>query len=292
VAAGALLAVAATGALLVVGIRVLGRLDASDEEQPARGLRSGRDWTRPLLAWASPWLRGRDGLAMRLLLKAHLREDWRFTSSIMLLPVALLVYLLVVRGHRLEELPGGLAGVGQAAGILGLWLSMLGLSLGGSASCSTEHQAAWLIGGGVLDGSRALSLQRRLVRCLVPGPMLVLATAGLVWRSGLDPLLAPLAMLPAWLGFEIMLTFVQWAAPSAPFSRAWRREGHGFRHYYLVLILVWPVAMVPVFLLYGRGWWGPPAVLALQALLLVGMRLALRQRVRGRGVYGLVPRTG
>ena len=25
----------------------------------------------------------------------------------------------------------------------------------------------------------------------------------------------------------------------APASRAWRREGHGFRHYYLVLILVW-----------------------------------------------------
>jgi len=290
VVVGALAALGATALLLSVGVRILGGLAAGDEEPQTHARRPGRDWTRPLVAWAAPWLGGREGLAMRLLLKAHLREDWRFTGSLMFLPTALLVYLVVVRGDRLEGLAEGLAGIGRTATMLGVWMGMLGLSLGATVTCSTEAPAAWLLHGAVLSPQRALSLERRLVRALVPAPMLILAAAGLVWRGGLDPLLAPLAMAPAWLSFEIMITFVQWILPAAPFSRAWRREGHGFRHLYFLLILLGPLVFAPVVLLYGRSGWGPPVMLAIQAGILGILRLMLRRRAGRLGVYGLAPR--
>jgi hypothetical protein len=285
------LGLAATLLLVTVGVRALGRLGEGDREAVPRGREAGRDWTAPLLALASPWLRGRDGRAMRLLLRAHLREDWRFTGSLLLLPAALLVYLLVARIERLGDISAGVAGMSAAAAILSLWMSMLGLSLGAAVTCSTEAAAAWLLGGAVVAPQRLLSLQRRVVRALVPVPLLLVAAAGLVWRTPLSWSLAPLAMAPAWLAFEIMVVFVQWILPAAPFSRAWRREGHGHRHLYLLLILLWPLIMAPVILLYGRLPAGPPLVLALQLGLLGLLRWLLVLRSRRLGVYGLAPRS-
>jgi hypothetical protein len=244
-----------------------------------------------VLALAAPWLPGRGGRAMRLLLRAHLREDWRFTGSLLILPAALLTYMLVARLDRLDNISADLAGVSAAATTLSLWMSMLGLSLGASVTCSTESAAAWLMGGAVLAPERLLSLQRRVIRALVPVPLLLLAAAGLIWRTPLPWQLAPLAMAPAWLAFEIMVVFVQWILPAAPFSRAWRREGHGHRHLYLLLILLWPLIMAPVILLYGRGPAGPPLVLLMQLVLLGSLRWLLRRRVQRLGVFGVAPRS-
>jgi hypothetical protein len=97
-------------------------------------------------------------------------------------------------------------------------------------------------------------------------------------------------MLSAWLAFEIMITFVQWIFPSAPFSRLWRREGHGFRHLYFLLALLGPLVYVPVGLLFHRPGWGPPAVLGLQVAVLLLWRALLRRRMRALGIHGLAPR--
>ena len=287
---GAAASLVATTILYVIGIRVLGRVGAEEDARPV-ARRSTDRWTGWLASWAGLFLRGRDGRALRLLLIAHLREDWRFTGSLLFMPVMLLLYLLIIGRSDIGPLEPGLAGAAQVATGLGLWMSFLALSLGASTTCSVEAEASWLVRGGVISGPRMLSLQRRLIRCLLPGPLLFLFTLGLVIWGGLSPWLAPLAAAPAWMAFEICLTFVQSTLPAAPFSRFWRRDGHGFRVYNLILVVIWPLAMLPVILVYGLFWWAPMVVLAGQGLVLWGMRALLSHRVRTVGVFGVAPRT-
>ncbi|MBD3222267.1 hypothetical protein GF314_13600, partial [bacterium] len=91
---GAAASLAVTAGLVAAGTRALGGLGIERVEDPA-ARRPRRDWTAPLVALTWPGLRGRDGRALRLLLRAHLREDWRLTGSLLFLPVAMLVYLVV-----------------------------------------------------------------------------------------------------------------------------------------------------------------------------------------------------
>jgi hypothetical protein len=289
---GVLASLVATVVLVVLGIRALGR-QAAEAAESATVARAGRwDWTTPLVALTTPWLGGRDGRALRLLLRAHLREDWRFTGSLMFMPVAILIYLVVVRTDDLATASHELQGLGPAATTLGLWMSLLGLSIGGAATCSTEAKAGWLIACSVQTPGRALSLQRRLVRSIVPLPLLGVATMLLVWRSGLASWQIPLVVAPAWLAFEILVVFAQCVAPAQSFSRAWRREGNEFRGFHLLLVLIWPLAMVPLLVIYDRLPWGPPIVLVSQIAMLAGMRWLLRWRVARLGVSGLDPRLG
>ena len=282
--------VAATVLLLAGGIRTLaGRNTVADHEDQAVR-RGGRDWTRPILAWVAPWLSGRDGRVMRLLLKTHLREDWRFTSSVLFLPVGMLVYLFVIRVDDMGELMNDLVSARELAPTMGMWMTMLAVSMGGSMVLSVQADAAWLVQTGVLRPRRMLSLQRKLMRWLVPIPLMVVILAVLVLRVGLDVRQTPLVAIPALLSFEIMVVFMQCANPSLPFCRAWRREGHHFRGFHLLAMVVWPLAFAPVML--GFLWlpWGPPLAMLLQLLTLLALRLVLNWRVARQGVVGHVPR--
>jgi hypothetical protein len=288
----AVAALACAVSLVGGGARALGRRDADHETPPARRRRPRRDWTAPVVAWVAPWLTGADGRALRILLRAHLREDWRFTGALLFLPGAMLLYLLVVRGDGLEEMGQGLSTLEGASIMLALWLSLLGVSLGGAVVCSTEAAAAWIVHAAAWSPTRVLALQRRLVRWLAPVPLLAVAAALLAWRGGLTPGEVVLAVAPAWLAFEIMLVFMQCVAPAASFSRAWRRDGQEFRGFHLLLAVIWPLAVAPLFLFYDRWPLGTLAVLAGQALLLLAVRRLLRRRVATRGVEGFTPRPG
>ena len=281
---------AATIVLLGGGVRVLaGRNTAADEEEQTSA-RGGRDWTRPILAWLSPWLRGRDGRVMLLLLKSQLREDWRFTSSVMFLPAGLLVYLFVIRVDDMGELMRDLTSARDLASTMGLWMSFLAVSVAGSIVLSVQADAAWLVQGGVLDARRMLSMQRRLMRWLIPIPLMAVLMTVLVVRIGFDVRQVPLVAIPALLAFEIMVVFLQCAAPSMPFCRAWRREGHQFRGFHLLALVVWPLAFGPVVL--GFLWmpWGPPLAMLGQLAVLGVLRLVLRWRVSRTDVTGHAPR--
>jgi hypothetical protein len=289
VLAGAALGLTVTAVLMAVGVRVLGSVGA--EESAVRAARrGGRDWTLGIDRLVAPWLRGRDGKAVRLLLRAHLREDWRFTGSLLVIPAALLFYLLVVRDEAVASMARGEGSVVMASSMLSLWMSILGMSLAATVACSAEPDASWLLRGSTLDAGRALSLQRRLLRSLVPGPLLGSAAVLLGIRLGMTPWQVLLSVAPAWLAFEIMTVFMQMAVPAASFSRAWRRDGGGTRHFFWLAAAVGPVAVVPAMTLYGQPGWGAPAVLASQALVLLLLRWALRWRAARLGVLGLAPR--
>ena len=62
--------------------------------------------------------------------------------------------------------------VPMLVGRLGLWMAVLGISLGSAFSMSAESDAAWVVGCGVGDGWRLLELQRRMARMLLPVPLL------------------------------------------------------------------------------------------------------------------------
>lgn len=282
--------VAATGGLVVAGGRVLARGRGEQEREGRPRQRNGWDWTTPVVAWTRPWLGGRDGQALRLLLRAHLREDWRFTGSLLFLPLMMLAYLLLVRSDDLASMGTELVGLGPAASTLGLWMSLLGLSVAAAVTCSTEAAAGWLMATSVLDPGRALALQRRLVRALIPAPMLPLITLVLIWRTGLDPWQAPLVFVPAWLAFEALVVFIQSVTPTQSFGRAWRREGNEFRGFHLLVLMIWPVVMLPLLIVHDRLPWGPPVVIASQLIVWAGLRLVLRWRVAKLGVVGLSPR--
>lgn len=284
------LSVVATAVLLVPGVRLLGRGQQVDAPEGRVAGRRPRDWTWPLLAWLRPWLRGRDGRAMALLLRAHLREDWRFTGALIFLPGAVLTYLILMRIDEPGQLQRDLGDATSLATAMSLWMSFLALSLGGAITCSMEAPAAWLPHGGVVDGRRWLALQRRCIRWLVPLPLLIMVAGTTVWQAGLDPWQVPLVVAPAWLTFEALVLFLQATAPSAPFSRAWRREGHQFRGFHLLVLLAWPLITLPVVLGYQQPPWGVLLALGWQALAVVGMRGLLHWRVGRLGVFGASPR--
>lgn len=276
--------------LLAGGVRTLaGRNTAADQEDQTAA-QGGRDWTRPILIWLAPWLSGRDGRVMRLLLKTHLREDWRFTSSVLFLPMGMLVYLFVIRADDMGELMNDLVSARELAPTMGLWMTMLAVSMAGAMVLSVQADAAWLVQTGVLAPQRMLALQRRLMRWLVPIPLMTVILIVLVLRLGLDVRQAPLVAIPALLSFEIMVVFMQCANPTMPFCRAWRRQGHQFRGFHLLAMVVWPLAFAPVML--GFLWlpWGPPLAMVLQLLTLGVLRLILNWRVGRQGVVGHMPR--
>ncbi|MEZ4386769.1 MAG: hypothetical protein R3D98_04200 [Candidatus Krumholzibacteriia bacterium] len=289
-ALAAALALVTTAGLAVGGVRVLGRGREAADADPTVRRSQPRDWTGPVIGWLAPWLPGRAGRAMALLLQAHLREDWRFTGALLFLPAALLVYLLVIRIDDLGDLQRDLHDVPTLVSTFSLWMSFLALSLGGAITCSVESQASWLLNGGVLDGRGILALQRRAIRWLIPLPLLVVLGGLLMWRAGLGPLEAALVIVPAWLTFESLLVFLQATAPSAPFSRAWSREGQGFRGFHLLLIMVWPLATLPAMLGYRHPPWGVAVALGGQLVVLGLLRLLLQWRVGRLGVFGLDPR--
>ncbi len=288
---GAGLALVAVALLVGLGARALGTAARGEDAGEVRGGAGGRDWSAPLAAWVGRWLPGRQGRAVRLLLVAHLREDWRLLGVLFGVPILMTGYLVLVTGWRPPPGSVGATGAADWAAPLGLLLSVLGLSLASALGCSAEPAAGWLVRSGVLDAPRLLALQRRLVRALVPAPLLTVTLLATVIAGRLSPGQALLAAVPAWLALEIMLAFVQLVLPAAPFSRPWQRQGHGGRAFQLLAVVVWPVAVLPLFLVFDRGWWGPPVVVAVQALTWLTLRRLGRRRVARAGLPGLLPRT-
>ncbi len=290
VATAALLGVASAVVLPVLGARALASSGRGDREPVVVRRRRGPDWTRPFEWWLAPWLTGRDGRALQLLVRAHLREDWRFTSALVFFPVLMLVYVVMVGGRFSGGMPGMMA-VPMLVGRLGLWMAVLGISLGSAFSMSAESDAAWVVGCGVGDGWRLLALQRRMARMLLPVPLLfaigvVLLVTGMVPAGDLPAVLA----VP-WLVFETMLSLMQWAVPAAPFSLAWRRDGgRSNRPLFWLMILVWPVFMVWNEMVIEGQEHGVLITLAALAVLLAGLRALTRRWVRRQGLIGLAPR--
>jgi len=284
--AAAGMGLAAAIAVPAWGLRALGSRGRGDRESTARSRRAV-DWTRPLGWWLAPWLRGRDGRALGLLARAHLREDWRLTGGVLFLPVLLLAYL-AVSGDRLA---GATAGTEAIAGRLALWMALLGASLGGAFTCSSEAAAAWLPAGGVGDPRRLLSLERRLARALLPAPAL-LAIGIALWAADLvRPADLPAVLGIPWLAFELTLTLTQLVGPAAPFSRAWRRDGGGAnRAVFWLLLLVAPACLVWNALVIARTRWGLALTAALLAGSLAGVRWSLARRIGRHGLPGLSPR--
>lgn len=281
-----LLSLVASAALPAWGLRRLGRVTAAEHEQPGTARRVGRDWTGPMVAWASLWLRGRDGASVLLLLRAHLRKDWRLTGQLLVFPT-LLVGLFWLRGGRLTAADMATAQVAAAlAGEMAFFTALLGLSLAAAMTFSGEAPAAWLVHGAALDGSRLLSLHRRLVRALVTVPFVAVALGMLLGRGDLSLSQAPLALLLGLLAGELACVLVQWVRPAAPFSRAWRRGESAGRQVTWLLILVWPAHVLWQELVLNRLVWGLPLSVGAAAGLLVIGRWLLARRAARLGVHG------
>jgi len=285
--AAASLGLATAGGRPGAGGRARGARERGDRERAERRRRGGRDWTGPLDWWLAPWLRGRDGRALRLLVRAHLREDWRFTGALLFLPTLLLVYAVLVGGRFLASDPRPDLLVGR----LSVWMALLGLSLGSAFTCTAEPAAAWLGASGVGEARRLLSLQRRLARVLLPAPLLLAVGVALLASGRTAPGALPLLLGLPWLVFELMLALVQLVTPAAPFSRAWRRDGgRTNRAFFWLVMLVWPLAMVWNALVIERLPHGALLTLGLVGLLLVAVRLLLGWRLGRSGLPGLAPR--
>lgn len=284
VQAGAAAALATGALLLVGGVRWLGRARRVETEAPGQARRRV-DWTRPIAAWLGLWLSGREGRVVLLQARAHLRADWRLTGQLISLP-PLLVAVLWLRAARSTG-----HGPADPATDLALLLTLLAMSLGAVLTFTGDPRAAWLVGGGVLDGRRLLGMHRRLVRALVTVPFLPVAAAFALGRGGLDWLQATGAVIAAVLAAEVGVLLVQCQLPAVPFSRAWRRgEQTASRQLFWLLVLVWPAQILWQHALQQSPTWGWPLSVVVLAVAFGSCRGLLVRRIARRGLHGLSPR--
>jgi hypothetical protein len=284
------LAVAVSLVAVAAGLRRLGSPVQADRQQAAAALRRVRDWTGPLIAWTRPWLTGTDGQVLQLLLRAHLRADWRLTGQLFFYPPLYLCGLWIWTERRLQTAGSEVPAASLLAIDLGLFAALLGVSLGAALTFSGEAAAAWPVQGGLSSGRRLLSLHRRLLRVLVAAPFLLAAAVLLLLRGDLSPGQAPAVVAVAWLVFELLVALVQWFLPAVPFSRAWRRDEHPGRQVFWLILVIWVVHGLWQGIVLPRLGWGLVETLACLVALLAVVRWSLGRRVQRRGVYGVCPR--
>ncbi len=164
-----------------------------------------------------PFMRGTEGWALRVLLKAHVREDWRFVGSLIGVPILMAFYGFGL-GDPAELIdPESVRHSAIMATNMLMMMLFAGFIVLNSAQYSSTPQALWVVALANLDSNRILDAQRGMVRGLIflpSGVVYVLRAhqVGASWPVILVDLLV--------LGFQmdLILLILQSRVKRMPFS--------------------------------------------------------------------------
>jgi len=270
-----------------VALRVLATRSRGDAPE-IRHARPRRSLLAPATsAWLAPFARGLEGLVVRRLWLAHLREDARLLPLRWMPLVALggAVALAFAPERALEpfasasgELPV------RVAVILPVMATLAGMFSVLAQVTSADHAAAWLLAQSGLDPSRTAAAQRGVGRALFLAPIVALLALAHV-LAGTAPGRAVADVLIVTLVFELSQRLFQMRHPCWPFSRP-RGAPPDDAVIILACALV-PLAAITIgwmALIYESAWWGK---LLTAAFLLWWLRLARREHERMLRADGL-----
>lgn len=183
-----------------------------------------------------PLMRGEEGWAVRKLLEAHLREDWRFIGSMMTVPLLLLLF-----GFGLGDSPGQInpEDLRHTALISSNMLMMMmftGAMVLNSVQFSSTPEALWIVALADLDTNRILDAQRGMIRGLIffPGGI-IYALRVLDLGTSWPIVLLDLAILA--LEMDLMLLILQPWISRMPFSTRYTQD-HSTRRVLMSFVLM------------------------------------------------------
>lgn len=180
-----------------------------------------------------PLMRGEEGWAVRKLLEAHLREDWRFIGSLMMVPAMLILFGFGTGDAAASISPEDVEFTALLSSNMLLILIMTGAMVLTSVQYSSTPEALWLVALADLDTTKILDAQRGMIRGLIfiPGGIIYAIRAleiGATWQvTAIDIGILALEM-------DLMLLILQPWLAQMPFSTGYtsdhsaRRVLHGF----------------------------------------------------------------
>jgi len=222
----ALMGLLASLLAIVLGVRAAATGTAGMESRSVES-RPGRFSLSGLIAGAlRPMMPGTEGWAVRKLLQAHLREDWRFIGAMASFPLMMIFFSFIFGGEVCD--PEDLAHSALVeVGYLYLVLMMGATSLH-AVQFSSTPEAMWPLALADLDTDRILTAQRAMIRGLifVPTALVYVFSAARLgagwWVIGKD-----LALLL--LELEMILLFLQPWFMQMPFSTRYQEGQAGNR---------------------------------------------------------------
>ena len=261
------------------------RAEAVEDAKPA-----GRHWTGLLDRLLKPWTRSIEGWAVRRLLIAHLRDDWRVLGAIAVIPLMFAAMMLGVFFSSSKATWNEEVTTSALFAInFSFWLPMYAPMAFSGLLFSSSPQALWPLALADLDGWRVLAAQRRVARAMILAPMLVAYACralaiGLPWPWTIADVLL---LTSCW---EVSTLFLQGRMLTMPFSKAMSSYQDIGRAATMIIAFVMSVGYLGIFGLVVAS---PKTAVVGWAVMLASltfMRRWVRTRSRGRRLsMDLVP---
>jgi len=183
-----------------------------------------------------PLMPGVEGWAIRKLLEAHLREDWRFVGSMMTVPALLVLFAFGLGDGRAELSPDEIKHTALIASNMLSLMIFTGAMVLNSVQFSSTPEAFWVVALADLDTNRILASQRGMIRGLifVPGGIIYVFRAlalGATWPV----IFMDLAILG--LEMDLLLLILQPWLARMPFSSQYSSD-HSSRRILMGFILM------------------------------------------------------
>lgn len=199
--------------------------------------RPGRVNASALIAFLlRPLMRGNEGWAVRKLLEAHLREDWRFIGSIMMVPTMLLVFGFGLGDSPQSVSPEDVQHTALVSSNMLMMLMFMGAMLLSNVQYSSTPEALWIVALADLDTNRMMDAQRGMIHGLVfvPGGIIYALRALELGASGVV-VLTDLAILAVQIDL-MMLILMPWL-DRMPFSTRYTQD-HSARRVLMSFVLM------------------------------------------------------
>lgn len=255
------------------------------ESKPA-----GRHWTDLLDVLLRPWTKTIEGWAVRRLLVAHMRDDWRVLGAIAVIPLMFAAMMLgVFFSGSAVDLDEEVTTSALFAINFSFWLPLYAPMAFSGLLFSSSPQALWPLALADLDGWAILAAQRRVARAMILAPMLAAygyraLVIGLWWPWVLADMLL-LAMC-----WEVSTLFMQGRLLTMPFSKAMSSYQDISRAATMIIAFIMSLGYIGIFGLIVAS---PQTAIAGWSVMLAAlaiMRRWVRMRSQGRRLsMDLVP---
>ncbi len=230
-----------------------------------------------------PLMRGKEGSALRILLEAHLREDWRFNGSLVSIPVMLLFFGFGLGASSASSVcPEDLQHSAMTSVNMLVMLLFLGPLALQSSHFSSTPEAIWILALADLNTDRLLTAQRGILRGLIFVPALLIYSIrahslGASWVI----ILTDVAVLGLELDLMILI-FQPWLA-RMPFSARFKQENGANRIVLMMAVMgVSSLFMAASYFYAEVGGFVKPLVWFILPLLWVFFRIRLKKVMKDR----------
>lgn len=268
--------------LVGTGLRLLVAAKAGSEAARVDKVPSPWHPSRAVSWLLRPWMRGREGWALRRLLEAHLREDWRFIAGMVTMPLLMAFFFFGMNRETPADLLEADLGLTALTTVEYTHLMIImAASILHLTAFSSSPRALWVVALADLDTGRILSAQRGLIRGLITVPVLIIYGVKAL-TLGAPVHVALLDMVILGLQVETIVTVMQPILFVMPFSRGYTNDQSARR--ILVAFLGMGVALVFVVMNFLYADWGPGRYLVwiVLPLMLLAARMWQARKVRGR----------